>query len=153
VFPFDPEKGLTLYLTNNSRLEDVVQPADIPNLDVLHCGSLPPNASELLGCERMGELIAEACENYDRVIIDSPPVTAVSDPLVLLPHVQGVLYVVGFGKISREIVSRSMQKLRECGAPLVGVVMNNIDQELHGYYYYPYKYSYYHKKAKRNGAG
>jgi hypothetical protein len=45
-----------------------------------------------------------------------------------------------------------MQKLRECGASLVGVVMNNIDQELHGYYYYPYRYSYYHKKGKRNGA-
>jgi len=44
-----------------------------------------------------------------------------------------------------------MQKLRECGAPLVGVVMNDIDRQLHGYYYYPYKYSYYHKKGKRNG--
>jgi capsular exopolysaccharide synthesis family protein len=151
VFPADPDKGISLYLTGNATLQEVVQPTDIPNLDVLHVGSLPPNAPELLGSPRIRELIAEACEQYDRVIIDSPPVTAVSDPLVLLPYVQGVIYVIGFGKTRREIVSRTMQRLRECGAPLVGVVMNNIDQELHGYYYYPYKYSYYHKR-KGNGA-
>jgi polysaccharide biosynthesis transport protein len=152
VFPADPNKGISLYLTSNATLQEVVQPTDIPNLDVLHVGSLPPNAPELLGSDRIRELIAEACQQYDRVVIDSPPVTAVSDPLVLLPYVQGVIYVIGFGKIRREIVSRTMQRLRECGAPLVGVVMNNIDQELHGYYYYPYKYSYYHKKRKGNGA-
>jgi polysaccharide biosynthesis transport protein len=151
VFPADPDKGISLYLTGNATLQEVIQPTDIPNLDVLHVGSLPPNAPELLGSPRIRELIAEACEQYDRVVIDSPPVTAVSDPLVLLPYVQGVIYVIGFGKTRREIVSRTMQRLRECGAPLVGVVMNNIDQELHGYYYYPYKYSYYHKR-KGNGA-
>jgi len=152
VFPANPDKGLSLYLTSNASLQDVVQPTDIPNLDVLHVGSVPPNAPELLASDRVRELIASACKQYDRVIIDSPPVTAVSDPLVLLPHVQGVIYVIGFDKIRREIVLRTMQKLRECGAPLVGVVMNNIDQELHGYYYYPAKYSYYHKR-KGNGAG
>jgi capsular exopolysaccharide synthesis family protein len=152
VFPADPDKGISLYLMSNATLQEVVQPTDIPNLDVLHVGSVPPNAPELLGSPRIRELIAEACEQYDRVVIDSPPVTAVSDPLVLLPYVQGVIYVIGFGKVRREIVSRTMQRLRECGAPLVGVVMNNIDQELHGYYYYPYKYSYYHKKRKGNGA-
>ena len=152
VFRSRADKGLSLYLTNHSKLEDVVAATDIPNLDVLQVGDVPPNAPELLGSDRLAELIQEACRQYDRVIIDSPPVTAVSDPLLLLPHVKGVVYVIGFGKVSREIVSRSMQKLRECGAPLVGVVMNNIDQELHGFYYYPYRYSYYHKKGKRNGA-
>jgi polysaccharide biosynthesis transport protein len=151
VFPADPDKGISLYLTSNVTLQEVVQPTNVPNLDVLHVGSIPPNAPELLASDRVRELIADACQQYDRVIIDSPPVTAVSDPLVLLPYVQGVIYVIGFGKIRREIVARTMQRLRECGAPLVGVVMNNIDQELHGYYYYPYKYSYYHKKRKGNG--
>ncbi len=150
VFPADPDKGISLYLTSNATLQQVVQPTDVPNLDVLHVGSIPPNAPELLGSPRIRELIADACAQYDRVVIDSPPVTAVSDPLVLLPYVQGVIYVIGFGKIRREIVARTMQRLRECGAPLVGIVMNNIDQELHGYYYYPYKYSNYHKKRKGN---
>jgi polysaccharide biosynthesis transport protein len=152
VFPADPDKGISLYLTSDVTLQEVVQPTNVPNLDVLHVGSIPPNAPELLASDRIRELIGDACEQYDRVIIDSPPVTAVSDPLVLLPYVQGVIYVIGFGKIRREIVARTMQRLRECGAPLVGVVMNNIDQDLHGYYYYPYKYSYYQKKRKGNGA-
>ena len=153
VFPTNFNKGLSLYLIDHLKLRDVVQSTDIPNLDVLPAGDVPPNAPELLASDRMRDLIREACKEYDRVIIDSPPVTAVSDPLVLLPYVQGVIYVIGFSKIGREIVSRSMQKLRECGAPLAGVVMNNIDQQLHGYYYYPYKYSYYHnKKGKRTDA-
>jgi polysaccharide biosynthesis transport protein len=152
VFRSSANRSLSVYLTNNSKLADVVQATDIPNLDVLQVGDVPPNAPELLSTDRVAELIQEACQQYDRVIIDSPPVTAVSDPLLLLPYVKGVVYVIGFGKVSREVVSRSMQKLRDCGAPLVGVVMNNIDQELHGYYYYPYRYSYYHKKGKRNGA-
>jgi capsular exopolysaccharide synthesis family protein len=73
VFPADPDKGISLYLTGNAMLQEVVQPTDIPNLDVLHVGSLPPNAPELLGSPRIRELIAEACEQYDRVVIDSPP--------------------------------------------------------------------------------
>lgn len=153
VFPSDPDKGLGPYLMNGRSLQDVVQRTDIPNLDVLHVGDVPPNAHELLGSDRVRELITRACQEYDRVIIDSPPVTAVSDPLVLLPYVQGVVYVIGFDKIRREIVARTMQKLRECGAPLVGVVMNNINHQLHGYYNYPYRQSYYHQKRKGNGAG
>jgi len=153
VFPGDADRGISLYLTDSSSLRDVVQPTDIPNLDVLHTGKVLPSASELLGTEKVGQLIAEACRQYDRVIIDSPPVTAVSDPLLLLPHVRGVVYVIGFDRIRREIVSRSMQKLRDCGAPLVGAVMNDIALQLHGHYYYPCKYSYYHKKRIGNGAG
>jgi len=152
IFSVNSSQGVSLYLIDHLKLQDVVHPTDIPNLDVLPAGETPPNVSELLASDRMCELIREARQGYDRVVIDSPPVTAVSDPLALLPHVQGVIYVIGFSKISREIVARSMQKLRECGAPLAGVVMNNIDQQLHGYYYYPYKYSYYHKKRKRYGA-
>lgn len=74
-----------------------------------------------------------------------------SDPLVLLPLVQGVIFVVEFGKIRREIVTRTMQRLRECEAPLLGIVLNNIDLQSHAhYYYYPYRYSYYYQRKKRD---
>ena len=81
-------------------------------------------------------------------MIDSPPVTGVSDPLVLLPVVQGVIFVVGFGKVRRDIVTRTMQRLRECEAPLLGIVLNNIDLRSHARYYYPYRYSYYYRRPK-----
>jgi Mrp family chromosome partitioning ATPase len=102
----------------------------------------------LLSTSRLTELLDEARRRYDRVVIDSPPITAVSDPLLLLPHVEGVIFVVHFGKIRREIVARAVRKLRDSGATLVGAVMNNISIEKHGYHYYPYRYSHYYRQGK-----
>lgn len=150
VFKVQGEKGLSLYLTDSVTWQEVVHKTDIPNLDVITVGPLPPNPPELLASDRMLKLLEEASREYDRVVIDTPPVTAVSDSLILLPHVKGVIFVVGFSKIRRDLVARTMQKLRECGAPLVGVVMNDIDAAQEGYYFYPYRYSYYNKHRRMN---
>jgi len=144
------EKGLSLFLTNSAPLDEIVQKTNIPNLDVITVGELPDNPAELLGSARLQALLQEVGEQYQRIVIDSPPVTGVSDPLVLLPLVQGVVFVVGFGKIRREIVTRTMQRLRECEAPLLGVVLNNIDLQSHAHYYYPYRYSYSYQRRKRD---
>jgi succinoglycan biosynthesis transport protein ExoP len=144
------EKGLSLFLTDSVPLEEIVQKTDIANLDVITVGDLPNNPAELLGSARLQRLLLEAGEQYQHIVIDSPPVTGVSDPLVLLPLVRGVIFVVGFGKIRREIVTRTMQRLRECEAPLLGVVLNNIDLQSHAHYYYPYRYSYNYKRKKRD---
>jgi capsular exopolysaccharide synthesis family protein len=136
------EKGLSLFLTGSTPLGEVVHKTDISNLDVITVGDIPNNPAELLGSSRLLRLLQEAGEQYQRIVIDSPPVTGVSDPLVLLPLAQGVIFVVGFGKIRREIVTRTMQRLRECEAPLLGIVLNNIDLQSHAHYYYPYRYSY-----------
>ena len=89
-----------------------------------------------------------------RVMVDEMVIMSVKDSKVfsLNPSATLIWSAADGATPLREIVARTMQRLRECGAPLVGVVMNNTDQELHGYYYYPYKYSYYHKKRKGNGA-
>lgn len=144
------EKGLSLFLMDSAPLEEIVQKTDIANLDVITVGDLPSNPAELLGSSRLLSLLREARGQYHRIVIDSPPVTGVSDPLVLLPLVQGVIFVVGFGKIRREIVTRTMQRLRECEAPLLGVVLNNIDLQSHAHYYYPYRYSYNYRRKKRD---
>ena len=150
LFHAPVKKGLALFLTKSVPLEEIVQKTDIPNLDVITVGGLPSNPGELLGSSRLLNLLHEARGQYHRIVIDSPPVTGVSDPLVLLPLVQGVVFVVGFGKIRREIVTRTMQRLRECEAPLLGVVLNNIDRQSHGHYYYPYRYSYSYQRRKRD---
>jgi capsular exopolysaccharide synthesis family protein len=144
------KKGLSLFLTESAPLEEIVQKTDIANLDVITVGDIPNNPAELLGSARLLRLLQEARGQYHRIVIDSPPVTGVSDPLVLLPLVQGVIFVVGFGKIRREIVTRTMQRLRECEAPLLGVVLNNIDLQSHSHYYYPYRYSYNYQRKKRD---
>ena len=142
LFNARDEKGLSLFLTGSTPLGEVVHKTDIANLDVITVGDIPNNPAELLGSSRLLRLLQEAGEQYQRIVIDSPPVTGVSDPLVLLPLAQGVIFVVGFGKIRREIVTRTMQRLRECEAPLLGIVLNNIDLQSHDHYYYPYRYSY-----------
>ena len=100
----------------------------------------------------MRELVEEEIKRYDRIIIDTPPAAVVSDAIVLLPRVQGIVYVTHFRKLRRDAVARAVRKLRDMGAPLIGNVLNNIDLKKHGYYYYPYHssyhYSYYdHKKT------
>ncbi len=147
------EKGLSVFLEDSTPLQEIVHKTAIANLDVITVGDIPNNPAELLGSSRLLRLLQEAREQYQRIVIDSPPVTGVSDPLVLLPHVQGVIFVVGFGKIRREIVTRTMQRLRECEAPLLGIVLNNIDLQSHAQYYYPYRYSYYYQRKKPDIAG
>jgi capsular exopolysaccharide synthesis family protein len=107
-------------------LHEVIQATDVPELEVICAGVSQQNCAELLSSPRLAEMLKEADELYDRIVIDSPPVMAVSDPLILLPHVKGVVFVVGSSKTHREDVERTMRKLRECGAPLVGVVMNEV---------------------------
>jgi succinoglycan biosynthesis transport protein ExoP len=150
LFNVPVKKGLSRFLTDSAPLEEIVHKTDIANLDVITVGDIPSNPAELLGSSRLLRLLQEAREQYHRIVIDSPPVTGVSDPLVLLPFVQGVIFVVGFGKIRREIVTRTMQRLRECEAPLLGIVLNNIDLQSHAHYYYPYRYSYNYQRKKRD---
>jgi capsular exopolysaccharide synthesis family protein len=144
------EKGLSRFLTDSTPLGEIVHKTELANLDIITVGDIPNNPAELLGSSRLLRLLQEAREQYHRIVIDSPPVTGVSDPLVLLPLVQGVIFVVGFGKIRRDIVTRTMQRLRECEAPLLGIVLNNIDLQSHAHYYYPYRYSYYYQRKKRD---
>ena len=148
VFNARPEKGLSRFLADSAPLEEIVHKTEIANLDVITVGDIPNNPAELLGSSRLLRLLQDAREQYHRIVIDSPPVTGVSDPLVLLPLVQGVIFVVGFGKIRREIVTRTTQRLRECEAPLLGIVLNNIDLQSHAHHYYPYRYSYYYQRKK-----
>lgn len=153
-FPVKAELGLSEYLTDGKKKDEVIQPSGISNLDVIMAGKIAQNPAELLGSARMRELVEDEIKRYDRIIIDTPPAAVVSDAIVLLPRVQGIVYVTHFRKLRRDAVARAVRKLRDMGAPLIGNVLNNIDLKKHGYYYYPYHssyhYSYYdHKKTDR----
>jgi len=145
--------GLSSYLTDSSRLEEVIWHSDVPNLDVIFAGRVPPNPPELLGSDRMRELLGQLRDRYQRIIVDSTPVTVVSDPLILLLHADGVIFIVQFGKIRRGVAARALQKLVESNTPVFGVVMNSIDLQKHGYYYYPYSSSRYNRYYRKTGTG
>ena len=145
AFDVNHAVGLSTYLSRDVTLEDLVQELPIPNVSVLPCGSIPPNPAELISSERMRQLLATASERYDHVLIDSPPLINVTDPVILSRMVDGVMLVVHGGKSSRQMVRRARQELASVGAKIFGVVLNNVDlrhEGYDGYYYSRYVYRY-----------
>jgi capsular exopolysaccharide synthesis family protein len=155
LFGLKSKGGLTEVLLDPSLFAASIHTMkEHPNLDVLTGGVLAPNPSELLGSERMQKLMAHLRERYDRIILDSPPVLAFSDALVLSRLADGVIMVVWGGKTPRDLVGQSVESLKGVGARILGVALNKIDITRRAYYYYPYNYKYYSysDKGKSKGA-
>lgn len=141
AFQIHAPVGLASYLQGTTdRLEDITHKSDVPNMDIIPCGPIPTSPSELLETPRMAKLLAELREKYDRVVLDCPPISAVSDPLVLGAKSDGILYVMKFKKIRREHARRSVQRIQDAGIQIVGVLLNDIDFEGRDSYYYSYYY-------------
>lgn len=102
--------GLSTYLSRRGELDDVIQKLPIPNLSVLTSGRIPPNPAEMISSARMKEMLALLSERYDHIIIDSPPLLKVTDPVILSTMADGVILVVHGGKSSREVLRRTRQE-------------------------------------------
>jgi len=140
--------GLTeLFVQPEINLEGVVQESGVNNLMIMTSGGIPPNPSELLGTEKMEAIIGKMLEQFDTVIIDSPPVLAVTDASVLVSKVDGVILVVKPGQTKLAAIRQSAHQLERAGANVLGVVLNGIELKRSRYYYYyqyrGYYYSYY----------
>jgi polysaccharide biosynthesis transport protein len=143
-------QGLSTYLSHAQvTLDEVIQQLPIENLSLLPCGPIPPNPAELIISDRMKEMLKELSLRYDHIIIDSPPLINVTDPVILSTMVDGVILVVHGGKSTRDIVRRARQELATVGAKIFGVVLNNVDLRREGYdnYYYNRYYSNYSEKT------
>lgn len=141
AFQLKSQVGLSAYLSSRDRtIEEIVIPTEVPNLDVVCCGTMPTNPSELVSSKRMLDFLEEAAARYDRVILDCPPVSAVADPLVVGAMCDGIMFVTKFNKIRREHARRSVQRVQDAGINLIGVVLNDIDFEGKDSYYYSYHY-------------
>ena len=130
------DPGLVSYLAGREDWHSVVRPSGTVGLDLLTCGPVPPNPSELLSSPRMGALVESARERYEYVILDSAPMLALADSRILAPMVRGVLLVVKSGTIPREQVLHAQSGIRSVGANLIGVVLNKVDLATCGYYDY-----------------
>ncbi|MFO7667340.1 MAG: polysaccharide biosynthesis tyrosine autokinase [Desulfobacterales bacterium] len=151
VFGLGNTRGLSDVIVDPKNISGAILRSDkYPNLDILTGGTHAPNPSELLGSDRMKKLIALMRERYDRIILDSPPLLAFSDPLVLGSLSDGVILVIWGGKTSREIIQKSLQLLKGINTKILGVALNKIDTTKRSYYYYPY-YSYYYSDRKGKG--
>jgi capsular exopolysaccharide synthesis family protein len=143
-FSLEKEKGFSDILIGEATPESVVKQTDVPKLDVITCGSYPPNPAELLLSWRMKDFLDWAHKNYDRVIIDCTPVMGITDSAIVGSVVDGVLLVIWAGRTSRRYVRVAKMTAVSRGAKLFGFMLNNLEPGRVGYYhYYPYYYSYY----------
>jgi capsular exopolysaccharide synthesis family protein len=145
VFGLSHTKGLSTYLSRDIEIDGLIHKLQIPNLSLLPCGPIPPNPAELISSERMKNLLQMLAGSYDHILIDSPPLIHVTDPVILSSLVDGVILVVHGGKSSRAVAQRARQELASVGAKVFGVVLNNVDMRREGYdeYYYQRYYSNY----------
>jgi tyrosine-protein kinase Etk/Wzc len=110
------------------------------NIDVISSGTLPPNPSELLDSNRMRELIKKWEEDYDLVILDSPPLLTVSDSSILANEVEETLIVVSYGETTRNMITQTAELLKRLSIKTLGFVMNKVHfSREYGYYHYYYK--------------
>lgn len=138
--------GLSSLILGEGTLGDTVKASGVPNLSLLTCGPIPPNPAELLHTDGFKKVLAQMMTEYDQVIIDSPPVGAVADAVVVSTQVDGTLLVVKNQVTSRDLAKRAVRALRDVNARIFGAILNDIDLEdrqAGGYYYYS-KYGYYY---------
>lgn len=147
--------GLSSYLMEDiDKVDRIIHKTEVPNLDVICCGSVPSTPSELIGSKRMLDFLQTLRAQYDRIILDCPPISAVSDPLIIAAMSDGVVFVTKFNKIRREHARKSVQRIQNAGIHIVGVVLNDIDFEGKDSYYYSYYYyqNRYYSSHYRTGA-
>lgn len=139
--------GLSSYLAGVSTLDLVTVPHPvIPNLAAIPTGPLPPNPADLLSSQRLADAIAELRGKYKFIVIDSPPIMAATDAVILSVQTDGVLLVVRSGDTPKEAFTRTRDLLNSVKCRMLGVVLNAVDSGAPDYYYsyryYPYSYGY-----------
>jgi capsular exopolysaccharide synthesis family protein len=150
LFALDNDLGLAAVVAGNAQLKDVVRRLQTtPNLSVIPCGKTPDNPSELLSSSRFPAIIEAIRKHYDFVIIDTPPVLAVSETSAISAQVDGVIFTMRIKKDSKPVAHRSLQMLNDSGAELIGVVVNGIGNA--GGKHYEYGGGRYSYQAQKYG--
>jgi len=141
-----PRSGLSNILTGSSTIEQAITRSSIlPNLFVLPSGTPPPNPAELLASSNMRDALNKMREQYDHIVIDTPPSLSVTDAVVLSPRADAVMLVIRSGQTTKQALRRSRDVLTQVNARLIGVLLNAVDLSSPDYYYY---YEYQGKYAR-----
>jgi polysaccharide biosynthesis transport protein len=153
LFSMPQEPGLSNLLVGQVKANETVRSTPVAGLWVLPAGRTPPNPAELLGSKRLRDFLGTLNERFDWVVIDSPPVMAVTDATVIAHTASGVLFVVGAEMTNRHNANRALDQLQQAQARFVGAVLNRVDLDQNPYYYSHYyrrEYaSYYQSPGQR----
>jgi len=136
TFRLDNLTGLSNILVGETPLQEAVSFTDVENLDVIACGPIPPNPSELLGSKRMGQFMKEAKMSYDVILFDTPPVLAVPDAQILANICDGSLLVVRSKQTEYESAEKAIGVLQSQTAKFLGTILNDVEKKKANYYYY-----------------
>ncbi len=135
--------GISSYLIRQIEVSEIIVDTQIKNLSVIPSGIMPPNPSELLSHPQMKTLLDYARKNYDRVIVDTPPIASVTDPIIVSRQAHAVLFIIRCGSTPRDAVAKSIQQLKQVKTNIMGAVLNGVDFSKDSYYYqYYYKHYY-----------
>lgn len=145
-------KGLTQYLSGVEELDQVKYTTNVPCLDMILSGPVPPNPAELLDSEKFAELVERARNEYDYVIIDTPPIGQVIDPAIVAQKTDGVIFLVSQSNISYRYAQKQIEQLKKSGCRILGAVLNKVDPEGKSSYYGGY-YGKYYRKYSKEGYG
>ncbi|MDW7650624.1 MAG: CpsD/CapB family tyrosine-protein kinase [Bacillota bacterium] len=138
IFELHNGKGLTHFLLDKASLDEVIRPTAVENLSVLTTGTIPPNPSELLETKKFAALLEQLGEQYDRILVDSPPAGAVTDSVILSRIIDGVILAVYAEKTKVEQVKYVQEQMKKTGAKILGVVLTHTARKGRSYQYYHY---------------
>jgi succinoglycan biosynthesis transport protein ExoP len=138
VFNRKQTPGLSNLLVGNAKASEAVRNTSVPGLWAMPSGLIPPNPAELLGSKRFKELVMTLGQHFDWVIVDTPPIMAVTDSSLAAHVATGVLFVVGSEMTSRHTAQRACEQLGNAKAKFLGAVLNRVDLEHNAYYYSQY---------------
>ena len=143
VFGIDKEPGLTEVLTGRRDVFEMIRPTAVDGLSMLTSGSLPPNPTELLGSDKMKQVLTTVAGSFDFVVIDSPPILPVSDSILLSTIVDGVVVIVNSAKTAKQQIRVACARLKYARSKLFGIVLNKVNLQSPEYKYYKNYYFHY----------
>jgi tyrosine-protein kinase Etk/Wzc len=146
IFKSRRSPGLIDYLFGDVLLDEIIKPTDIDNLSFITTGTIPPNPAEMLDSDQMRNLLAKFRNEYDMVVIDSPPIIAVTDSEILSNMVDGTLIVVSADTTEIDLMERAVELIKRENSQFLGTVLNNFSYKS-GYGSY-YKYYYYYSSPE-----
>ena len=138
--------GLSGFLTGKLAFDEAILKTSIENIWIIPSGPHPPNPAELLNSKRMRDLLARVKDRFDTILIDTPPVLAVIDPVIVSSLVDSTVFVVQAGKTTRRALAKAVDEVRKAKAEIIGVVFNEVKMGRQGrnapyYHYYQYEYA------------
>jgi polysaccharide biosynthesis transport protein len=153
IFNCPRETGISSILVGTSPLSDVVVHTVVENLDMIPCGPIPPNPSEIVGSKKIKQLIDVLRKDYQHILIDSPPITAVTDAVLLSQVSDSVLLVIRAGVTPKPVIQNGIEQLKNVSAHITGAILNGIKTGRDSYYYYQYYYYYYGDDGDKKKSG